>query len=82
MFAFLASGTFRRIIVYVVGIGIVALNRKLGLDLDAVEIGAIISATIAQIVQSSMKETAVAKAEMAISGASSAAESLSAGPTP
>lgn len=59
----LASGTARRIAIVVVGLVIVPLNRKLGLNIPPEEVAATLLLLATYLVQSSWKEAAIAKAE-------------------
>lgn len=68
--SFLLSGTGRRLIVFAVGVLAVALNRKLGLELDTTEQGALVALIIAYLSGSNYKEAQLARA--AAAGAKSA----------
>jgi hypothetical protein len=61
--ALVKSGTFRRLIVYVVGLLVVLLNRKLGLDLNTEELAGAVVLAITYLIQSASKEKVLAKAE-------------------
>lgn len=62
----LASGSFRRFLVWGVTTVIIAMNKKWGLDLDATEISALVAGGIAHLAQSGLKEAAMAKASAAV----------------
>jgi hypothetical protein len=59
----LLDGPLKRFAVFLVSAGIVALNKKLGLNLSEVEIASLASMTAAYLVQSGMKAAAQMKAE-------------------
>jgi Mg2+/Co2+ transporter CorB len=59
------SGTFRRLVVFLVSGLVLLLNKKLGLDISDAEATAFAGLVIAYIAQSALKETAVAKAAIA-----------------
>lgn len=63
LLAFLKSGTFRRIVVFVVGLAVVALNRRFGLDLQTEEIAGVVVLAITYLLQSASKEKVLGKAE-------------------
>jgi hypothetical protein len=63
LFAFLASGTGRRLIVFLVSFLTVTLNKKLGLDLDANALIADVTMALGYIAQSAAKEASDAHAE-------------------
>lgn len=70
--AFLISGTGRRLLVFVIGFLTVALNKKLGLELDAGAIVADIALVIGYLVQSAVKEGVVAGADAKVAAVEAA----------
>ena len=52
----LASPTFRRFLVWVLTFLTVALNKKLGLELDAAQIASVIIAALAYLAQSALRQ--------------------------
>lgn len=62
MSEFLTSGTFRRLVLTLTGIAVVALNKKLELGLDTADTGEIALLIIAAVTGSNLKETAQVKA--------------------
>lgn len=67
--AFLQTGTFRRFLVFGIGLAVVVLNKKLGLDLDASAVIADVTLVLGYVMQSAAKEAsdthAAAKVEAA-----------------
>lgn len=55
----------KRLLVTLAGAAIVALNKKLGLDLDALSIASISGMVVAYIGQSALKEVQLAKVDAA-----------------
>jgi hypothetical protein len=60
---FLANPSVRRMAVFLIGLGVVALNKRLGLNLDANEIWDIVLLSIAMFTQSAVREGMVANAD-------------------
>lgn len=60
----------KRLLVTLAGAAIVALNKKLGLDLDALSIASISGMVVAYIGQSALKEVQLAKVDAAAAVAS------------
>jgi len=56
------SGTFRRLVVFLVGLLAVALNRRFGLELNAEEVAGVVVMAVAYLLQSASKEKAIAVA--------------------
>jgi hypothetical protein len=52
----LATGTFRRLVVGAAASGVAVANKKLGLDLDATEVGELLLLAATYIVASNMAE--------------------------
>jgi hypothetical protein len=61
----LLEGPFKRFAVFLLSAGIVALNKRLELNLSEVEIGSIATMTAAYLLQSGMKAANALKADAA-----------------
>ncbi len=66
----------KRLAAFVVTGVVIALNNKLGLNMDGASIAALTAVTIAFISQSAWKETAIAKAEAAGTAAEGKVEGM------
>lgn len=64
----------KRLGVFLVTSAIIALNKKLGLGLGEVEIGALTTAAVGYLIQSGIKSAAQVKADAAQAGADAAAQ--------
>lgn len=71
MTEFFASGSFRRAIVSIFTGAAIVLHKKLGIEMDQTDIGALAGVVIAYLVQSSSKEKKLAEIDAA--GATAAA---------
>ena len=70
--AVIASGTFRRLVVFACGLAVTALNRRFGLGLGTEEVAGVVVMVLGYLLQSSTKEGVVAKAEAAGKAAAAA----------
>lgn len=61
----LKAATIKRLIAFVVGVAAVALNKKLGLDLDVESQAMLVTLILGYIGQSSLKEAKVESAKAA-----------------
>ena len=61
--SFLGNPSVRRMAVFLVGLGVVALNKRLGLQLDANELFDVALMSIAMFTQSAVREGVVAMAD-------------------
>lgn len=52
----LASGTFRRFLAMAVTAAIIAGNKRLGLNLEAAELGALVATVLVYVAQSAMRQ--------------------------
>ncbi len=70
--------SLKRLVIMLGGVAVVAVNKKLGLDLGDLEIGSIATMVVAYLGQSAMKEVQLAKvdAAAAVSTKSQAAAEL------
>ena len=66
LIGWVVSGTGRRILVFVLGFLTVALNNKLGLNLNAEQLAAEIALALGYLIQSASKQASVAKTEQAL----------------
>lgn len=72
LLAVVKSGSFRRIVAAVVSLGVVALNRKFGLGLQAEEIAGVVVLAVTYLLQSASKEKALGVAAKAGEAAAAA----------
>lgn len=57
--------SLKRLVIMLGGVAVVAVNKKLGLDLGDLEIGSIATMVVAYLGQSAMKEVSLAKVDAA-----------------
>lgn len=70
---FLTSPTVRRILVALSTGAVVALNKRLGLELDATEVGSLVTLAVAYLAQSVVMDRARILAQAEADGAAAAA---------
>jgi hypothetical protein len=61
----LANPSFKRIVFAVVGFAVVALNKRLGLNLDSTEVVSLLTLVLGFVAASNAKEVAIAKSDAA-----------------
>jgi hypothetical protein len=79
---FLSAPSVRRMAVFLIGLGVVALNKKLGLELDANEIWDVVLLSIAMFTQSAVREGMVAHADAKVALAEAAGKAAAPAPVP
>jgi hypothetical protein len=70
---FLASGSFRRAVIAILGGGVAVLHRKFGLDMDPADVATLGGVIVAYLIQSSSKEKKLAEIDAAGAAAAMAA---------
>lgn len=74
--AIITNPSVRRLLVFVLSFGTVALNKKFGLNLDAAEIIGVVVTALGYIGQSAVKEASVARSDALADVAKSASPSV------
>lgn len=69
IFAFLTSGTGRRLLAFLLGLALPILNKKLNLELDATAIVADVALVLGYIAQSAFKQAADTSADAKVESA-------------
>ena len=70
--SFLGNPSVRRMAVFLIGLAVVALNKRVGLNLDANEVFDVVLMSIAMFTQSAVREGLVALADSKVAAVSAA----------